>query len=74
MLFTYSDSTGGIQERLAEFMGIKTEDLPILTILNPEDGMKKFRSNTNPTDLTVELIGKFIDDVRSGAHKTHLKS
>lgn len=73
MLFSYSDVSGGIQERLAEFMGVSAADLPTLRAILPAD-MKKFQSPTAPADLTVESIGKFLDDVLSGAIKPHLKS
>lgn len=36
--------------------------------------MKKYQSETPCADLTVDIIGKFADDVLSGAIKPHLKS
>jgi hypothetical protein len=62
MLFTYSDVSGGIQERLSEFMGVTAADLPTLRIILPAD-MKKYACETAPADLTVDIIGDFIDDV-----------
>lgn len=62
MLFTYSDVSGGIQERLAEFMGVTAADLPTLRIILPAD-MKKYRCETAAADLTIDNIGEFIDDV-----------
>lgn len=73
MLFAYADVSGGIQERLAEFMGVTKESLPTLRAILPEE-MKKFKCETKPSDLTVELIGKWADDVLSGAVKPNLKS
>lgn len=73
MLFSYSDATGGIQERLAEFMGVTADNLPTLRAVLPAD-MKKFQCETAAADLTVDVIGKFADDVLSGALKPHLKS
>ena len=73
MLFTYSDVSGGIQERLAEFMGVTKDALPTLRVILPAD-MKKFESPNKPADLTVANIGTFLDDVLSGAIKPHLKS
>jgi|TARA_B110000305_G_C19203798_1_gene522479 protein disulfide isomerase len=73
MLFSYADVTGGIQERLAEFMGVTKEQMPTLRAILPED-MKKFKCDTKPADLTVAIIGKFADDVLSGAVKPNLKS
>lgn len=73
MLFAYSGISDGIQERLAEFMGITEDSLPSLWAMLPAD-MKKFKSDAKAADLTVDLITKFVDDVKSGAVKPHLKS
>jgi len=73
MLFSFSDVSGGIQERLAEFMGVTKDQLPTLRAILPAD-MKKYESPNKPADLTVDNIGSFIDDVLSGAIKPHLKS
>lgn len=41
ILFSFSGVTDGIQERLAEFVGVTAADLPTLRAMVP-DGMKKF--------------------------------
>lgn len=56
ILFSYSGVTDGIQERLAEFIGVTAADLPTLRAIVP-DGMKKYVSTTAAADLTVENIG-----------------
>lgn len=73
MLFSYSGVSDGIQERLAEFMGVTKDDLPVLRIIMPAD-MKKFQSPHAAKDLTVDNIGGFIQDVIDGKVKPHLKS
>jgi len=73
MLFAYSGVKDGIQERLAEFMGVTEADLPVLRAILPAD-MKKFESPVKAADLTVESIGTFLDDVLDGKMKAHLKS
>ena len=73
MLFTYSDIKDGIQARLAEFMGLKEENLPVLRAITPAD-MKKFQSDVKPADLTVDIITAFVDDVLAGKVAPHLKS
>jgi len=73
MLFSYAGVSDGIQQRLAEFMGISEEQLPTLRAIVPA-GMKKYTSETNPADLTVDIISKFIDDVLAGNIKPSLKS
>lgn len=54
-------------------MGVSKSDLPTLRAILPAD-MKKYASPTAAADLTIEIIGKFVDDVNSGAIKPHLKS
>ena len=73
VLFSYSGISEGIQERLAEFMGVTKDDLPVLRIIMPAD-MKKFQSSTKVSDLTVEAIGTWVQDVLDGKVKPHLKS
>jgi protein disulfide-isomerase A1 len=73
MLFAYSDVADGIQQRLAEFMGITEDALPTLRAIIPA-GMKKYTSETKPADLTVDIITKFIDDVLAGKLAPSLKS
>lgn len=73
MLFSFSDVSGGIQEKLAEFMGVKSEHLPILKAILPAD-MKKYDCDTKPADLTVDVISKFVADVLEGEIKPSLKS
>jgi hypothetical protein len=73
VLFAYSGISEGIQERLAEFMGVTKDDLPVLRIIMPAD-MKKFECNIKPSELTVESVGSFVQDVLDGKIKPHLKS
>jgi protein disulfide-isomerase A1 len=73
MLFSYTDIADGIQSRIAEFMGITAENLPTLRAIVPAD-MKKFECETKPAELTVEAVTKFVEDIKSGALKPHLKS
>lgn len=73
MLFSFAGVEKGIQEKLAEFMGVTKDDLPTLRAIIPAD-MKKYASDVSPVDHTVETISKFISDIESGAIKPHLKS
>lgn len=73
ILFSHSGVTDGIQERLAEFIGVTADDLPTLRAILP-DGMKKFASETKPADHTVDSIWEFADGVLTGKIKPHLKS
>jgi len=73
MLFGYSDIAEGIQERLAEFIGISEAQLPSLRAIIP-NGMKKYEAEVKPADLTVAIITKFVDDVLDGKVAASLKS
>jgi len=73
MLFGYSDIAEGIQERLAEFVGINESQLPTLRAIVP-NGMKKFECETKPADLTVDIISAFVSDVMDGKLAPSLKS
>jgi len=73
ILFAYSGVTNGIQSKLAEFMGVNADQLPVLASIIPAT-MKKYRSAVAPADLTVENIGTFLDSVLDGSAKEHLKS
>ena len=73
VLFAYSGITDGIQERLAEFMGVTKDNLPVLRIIMPAD-MKKFEMPGPVTALTVESIGTYVQDVIDGKVKPFLKS
>lgn len=73
MLFSYAGTANQIQGKLAEFMGVETENFPTLRVILP-GSMKKYRCETAAADLTVENIGEFIAGIRSGSVKPHLKS
>lgn len=73
ILFAYSSIFDGIQERLAEFMGVVKEDLPTIRIIMPAE-MKKYQYPTALDTITVESVGTFVQDVIDGKLKPHLKS
>lgn len=72
MLFSYSDGTVDIQEKLADFMGVQEADLPTLRAITPEKMMKyKFEDTVS---LTADAVGKWVDGILDGSIKPHLKS
>jgi len=73
MLFGYADIAEGIQERLAEFVGVSEAQLPTLRAIVP-NGMKKFECATKPADLTVDVISTFVEEVLGGKLAPSLKS
>jgi protein disulfide-isomerase A1 len=73
IIFSYANITGGIQERIADFAGIKSDDLPILMAFDVKD-MKKYASSIKPQDLNTEKIKNFIEEFKTGEMKQFLKS
>lgn len=54
-------------------MGVTNDDMPTLRAILPEK-MKKFNHPSSAKDLTVANIGEFIDGIKAGTVKAHLKS
>jgi protein disulfide isomerase len=54
-------------------MGVTEEDYPTIRALLPAN-MKKFAFEGDVNAVTVEQIGKFVDGVKDGSIKAHLKS
>lgn len=73
ILFSYAGSANQIQGKLAEFMGVTEEDFPTLRALLPAD-MKKFNFDGDVKTVTEAQIGTFIDGIKDGSLKPHLKS
>lgn len=66
-----TDIKEGLETRLADYIGIKSEDLPTVRIHDTTSDLKKY---TLAGDLTSENILKFVEDWTSGALKPTLKS
>jgi len=73
MLFSFAGTANQIQGKLSEFMGVTEEDFPTIRVLLPEN-MKKFAYEGDAKAATVESIGTFIDGIKDGSIKAHLKS
>lgn len=75
ILFSYSGVTEGIQEQLGEFIGVTSDDLPTIRIMQPtEDNVRKFKYEGDVEKITVEEIEKFVNDFNEGKLKPFLKS
>jgi protein disulfide-isomerase A1 len=74
ILFVTSGTEAGIQQRLAEFVGVTSEDAPTLRLLNPGEEMKKFVFPGSLDTLSVHAIKSYVDEFKSGALKAHLKT
>jgi len=74
ILFSTSGVKGGIQERLAEFIGVTEADLPTLRLINPEAEMRKFQYSGDIASLTSANVVDWVNDFMAGNLKAHLKS
>jgi len=74
ILFVTSSTTNGIQQRLAEFVGVDTKDAPSIRLLSPGEDMKKFVFPGAMDQLSVHAIKNFVEEYKSGALRPHLKS
>lgn len=75
ILFVNSGATEGIQQKLAEFVGVSKDMLPTLRLIEPsEAGIRKFRYDEKLSELTVDVVGAWVDDFRSGKLSPFLKS
>lgn len=75
ILFVRSGATEGIQAKLSEFVGVTQDMLPTLRLVQPtEEGIKKFRYDEKLSDLSVENIGQWVDEFKSGKLSPFLKS
>lgn len=66
-----SDIKEGLESRLADYVGVKSEDLPSVRIADTRVDLKKYIMQG---EITVENINKFVDDWDEGKLKPHLKS
>jgi protein disulfide-isomerase A1 len=74
IVFVTSDVEEGIQGRLGEFVGVTSNMLPTIRVLDPADGMKKFSYDGKLAELTVDKIQSFINDFKAGNLAPFLKS
>lgn len=75
ILFVRSGATEGIQSKLAEFVGVTQDMLPTLRLVQPtEEGIKKFRYDEKLSDLSVDVLGQWVDEFKSGKLSPFLKS
>jgi protein disulfide isomerase len=75
ILFVKSGATEGIQQKLAEFVGVTKDMLPTLRLIEPsETGIRKFRYDADINALSVEAVGAWADDFKNGKLSPFLKS
>lgn len=74
ILFVVSGTKEGIQNRLAEFVGVAGTDTPTVRLLNPSDEMAKYKYPGNVHEITVDSIKEFFEDFKAGKLAPSLKS
>ena len=71
ILFCQVDISLPDQQRLSEYLGIASNDQPTSVILNPNEGIRKYRMSG---DVTKENLRNFIIDWKEGKLSFYLKS
>jgi len=74
ILFSTSGVSAGIQERLGEFLGVTTADMPTIRIVEPGADLKKYMFEGDVNALTAEAVGAFVDGFKDGSLSPHRKS
>ena len=74
ILFVVSGTENGIQQRLAEFVGVDAAQAPTIRLLAPGEEMRKFVFHGQLSTLTVNSIKEFIQDFKAGTLRAHMKS
>jgi len=74
ILMSYSGVTAGIQERLAEFIGVTKADLPTLRLIAPEANLQKYVWEGKVADLTEANVSEFYQSFKDGKLVAHRKS
>lgn len=74
ILFVTSGVTDGIQSRLAEFLGVTSEDTPTIRLIAPEESMLKFVYEGDVKGVTGGDIEAYVKAFKAGELSPHLKS
>ena len=74
ILFVVSGTENGIQQRLAEFVGVDASSAPTLRLLSPGEDMQKFVYGGDLSSVSVNAIQNWVNDFKAGNLKPHLKS
>jgi len=67
IIFVRSGTEEGIQQRLAEFIGVTAADAPTIRLLSPGEDMKKFVFPGSLDTVSVHAIKNYLDEYKSGA-------
>ncbi|CAF0798559.1 unnamed protein product [Rotaria sordida] len=71
-VFVFVDSDAADNERVLEYFGLKASDVPVVRLITLQDEMRKYKPESS--DVTSELLTKFVRDFHDGKLKPHLLS
>lgn len=74
ILFGHSGVSGGIQERLAEFIGVGKADMPTMRILHPGETMNKYKYEPDVAPLSTDDVKNWVNEWKAGNLEPHRKS
>lgn len=75
ILFVKSTTTDGIQQKLADYIGVDAKSAPTIRVIRfGDEDIEKYRYEGNLSELTVASLGHFIDEFKAGSLKPFLKS
>lgn len=69
-LFVFVDSDEEENERVLEFFGLKTSDVPAVRLITLKDEMTKFKPESS--EITSAVLTSFVDSFFNGKLKPHL--
>ncbi|CAD5122607.1 DgyrCDS11019 [Dimorphilus gyrociliatus] len=72
VLFVYLDVVEGENKRVLEFFGVSDKDAPTVRYISLEQDMAKFKQDFD--DINTENVKDFVERVRDGKVKQHLKT
>ena len=75
ILFSVSGATEGIQQRVAEYVGVKADDMPAILLIDfSPAGIDKYKFTEDSSDFTVEQVSNFVGQWKAGKLTKFLKS
>ena len=75
MYFSEADNMDGFGKRVAEFVGLKENDVPIICVIQPKSGgLNKYRMDKKEYDLDYEGMNKFFTDFKNDKIEVYIKS
>ena len=74
ILFVKSTTTDGIQQRLAEYVGVDASQTPTIKLIQLGDDLMKYNYTGAVAEITTESLQAFINEFKAGTLPLFLKS